>query len=131
MNRLFVDTSGWYAFLTKEDAYESVQKLFLDKHTELLTSNAVFSELITLLIARDHESVALAFGEKLREGSICRIYRIVEEDEENAWIILKKRRGRRLSYTDATTVAFMNRIKLQKLVTLDHGFREFGFDILP
>ena len=96
-----------------------------------MTSNAIFSELFTLLVARNYESIAISFGEKLRRGSVCKVYRISETDEENAWVILKERRGRYLSYTDATTVAFMTRMKLQTLVTLDQELREFGFNALP
>lgn len=132
MNRLFVDTSGWYAFLVaREKTHKVVQSLLLDQEVELITSNAIFSELVTLLVSRGYESVALSFGDKLRSGDICVIHRLSEPDEELSWKILKQRRGRGLSYTDATTIALMKRLALTQLVTLDHDFQEFGLEIFP
>lgn len=132
MNRLFVDTSGWYAFLVaREKAHQTVQSLLLDQNVELITSNTIFSELFTLLMSRGYESVALSFGDKLHSGNICAIHRISESDEEESWKILKQRRGRGLSYTDATTIALMKRLAFTQLVTLDQGFQEFGLEIFP
>lgn len=131
MSTLFVDTSGWYAFLVqKEETHQQIVSLLLGK-AELMTSNLVFGELFTLLVARGYEAIAISFGQKLKEGKIGRICRINENDEEKAWEILNRRRGRGLSYVDAATIALMNRLKCKTMVGLDGGFREFGFQLLP
>ena len=130
--RLFVDTSGWYSFLVaRESMHQAIRTLLLEKDHKLITSNAIFSELFTLLVARNHEAVGITFGERLRQGDECTVYRVSEVDEEKAWEILKERRGRGLSYTDATTIALMARLDVRDLVTLDRGFKEFDLNILP
>lgn len=132
MERFFIDTSAWYAFLVKnEKDHQHIVNLLTQPNQHLITSNNVFSELYTLLMARGYEEVAHSFGEKLREGKVGVIYRISEEDEEKAWGILKIKRGRGLSYVDATTTAMMERMQIKKIITLDSDFREFGFEIYP
>ena len=132
MSRLFVDTSGWYAFLVShESSHRAVRSILLEGNHLLITSNVVFSELFTLLVARHQEHAALSFGKTLKEGKIGALYRVSESDEEEAWKLLNARRGRGLSYADATIIAMTTRMGIKSIVTLDHGFREFGLEMFP
>jgi len=50
MNALFVDTSAWYAIVDKDDSDDKAAVLFLScSSIPLITTNAVFSETITLI----------------------------------------------------------------------------------
>lgn len=131
MTRLFVDTSAWYAYLVAADKHHKAVRRLLESPMALATSNMIFSELSTLLMARGDESVALPFGDTLRDGQLCNMVRVAEEDEVYAWHILHDRRGRGLSYVDATVVAIMRRLRLTTIATFDDGFREFGVTLLP
>lgn len=131
MSPLFVDTSAWFSFfVAKEKKHSFYKKLLLEEHHHLCTSMAIFSELFTLLVSRHHEDVAYLFGEKLKAGELGLLYRVTDADDAEAWDFLKQNRGRGLSYADATTIALMKRIKINRIATLDSDFVGFGLEVL-
>ncbi|MBI4366389.1 MAG: PIN domain-containing protein [Deltaproteobacteria bacterium] len=116
--------------MAAERAHKPVRRI-IEAKDPLATSNLVFSELFTLLMARGHESIALDFGDHLRTGDFCNVSRVSDEDEMEAWRLLHEHRGRRLSHVDATIVTIMRRFHIRTIVTLDNAFREFDLDVLP
>jgi predicted nucleic acid-binding protein len=60
---IFVDTSIWYAANVAEDPeHDDARRLLLGATSELVTTDYVIDELLTLLVARKHREVAVRIG---------------------------------------------------------------------
>ena len=85
-NKIFVDTSAWYAIIDKNDrdhALAATKIQVLDR--PLVTSNYIFDEILTLIKTKLGFTVAVPFGQKLWNQEISALVRITEDDEERAW----------------------------------------------
>ena len=69
MNRIFIDTSAWYAFIDKNDPdHKGEEKLYKSNTKPLITSNFIFDETVTLLMSRLGFDIAVKFGESLKKS---------------------------------------------------------------
>lgn len=86
--KLFVDTSAWLALNDKNDQYhnEAVDKsLEIKRHKiELVTSEYVFDEAITLIRYRISHKAAVIFGDSLLSSSLVEIVDVSEKDRFDA-----------------------------------------------
>jgi predicted nucleic acid-binding protein len=61
---IFVDTGIWYAANVLEDPdHHSARQLLLNATTNLVTTDYVIDELLTLLVARNHRDIAIRIGD--------------------------------------------------------------------
>ncbi|MDH5202250.1 MAG: PIN domain-containing protein [Nitrospirota bacterium] len=131
--RLFVDTSAWLALTDKNDQYydRAVSKSLEIKQQkiELITSEYIVDESITLIRYRVSHHAAIIFGDSLLRSRISRIVDVTEEDRLKAWEIFKKYEDKEFSFTDCTSFALMKNLRLQKSFTFDEHFRQMGFEI--
>ena len=68
MTGIFVDTSAWYALVDSDDADHGKAAAFFSANTTTLsTTNAIFSETVTLIRYRIGHDAALSFGRKMKE----------------------------------------------------------------
>ena len=131
MNRIFIDTSAWYAFIDKNDPdHKESEKLYKSNTKPLITSNFIFDETVTLLMSRLGFDIAVKFGESLKKSNFVNIIRITDEDEDNAWRIFLKYKNSGFSYTDCTSFAAMHRLKIDTAFTFDKHFAAMRFNIL-
>lgn len=132
MRRVFVDTSAWYALVDRVDPdHGEVTAQFKTYRSRLVTSNFVFDETLTLLRYRLGWQVAHAFGEQMRTGQLSQYVRISPQDEEAAWETFAHYREQSFSYTDCTSFALMERLRLSMAIALDDDFRILGYQLLP
>lgn len=132
MKRVFVDTSAWYALADRKDPdHASVARVLGRWSGRLVTSNFVLDESVTLIRYRLGLAAARTFGETLLDGSAARLVSITRADERRAWEIFTGFRDQSFSYTDCTSFAAMERLKLEAAVALDQDFRAFGAECLP
>jgi predicted nucleic acid-binding protein len=78
-NRIFVDTSAWYAIIDEndQDHTAALDKIrILDR--PLLTSNYILDEILTLLKARLGSPIAIRFGQKFWDQEVSALLRITE-----------------------------------------------------
>lgn len=131
--RLFVDTSAWLALTDKNDQYHNraVSKSLEIKRQkiELITSEYIIDESITLIRYRVSHHAAIIFGDSLLSSRISRIVDVTEEDRLKAWEFFKKYEDKEFSFTDCTSFALMKNLRLQKSFTFDEHFRQMGFEI--
>ncbi|MBM4140941.1 MAG: PIN domain-containing protein [Nitrospira sp.] len=131
--RLFVDTSAWLALTDKNDQYHNraVSKSLEIKRQkiELITSEYIIDESITLIRYRVSHHAAIIFGDSLLSSRIIRIVDVTEEGRLKAWEIFKKYEDKEFSFTDCTSFALMKNLRLQKSFTFDEHFRQMGFEI--
>ena len=132
MNRLFVDTSAWYAFFNARDsAHRAVSTLLKEWAGRLATSDYVFDEVVTLVRHRADHALAVRVGEALREGGACLLVTVEPRDIQDAWEHFLARGHLKLSFTDCTSFAVMRRLKLTTAAALDDDFSRAGFTALP
>ncbi len=131
MNGIFIDTSAWYAFIDRNDPdHKEADKLYKSNKKPLITSNFIFDETVTLLMSRLGFDIVVKFGESLKKSSIVNITKITDEDEQYAWKIFLKYKNSGFSYTDCTSFAAMQRLKIDTAFTFDRHFVVMGFNVL-
>ncbi len=130
--KLFVDTSAWLALNDKNDQYhtKAVAKSLEVKRQkiELITSEYIVDESITLIRYRVSHKAAVTFGDSLFNSNIVRIVDITNEDRFKAWEVFKKYEDKDLSFTDCTSFVLMKNLKLHIAFTFDEHFRHLGFE---
>lgn len=132
MKRLFVDTGAWYALVDKNDPdHKEAASFIRNNQIPLLTTNFVFDETITLLRSRLVWSVAKEFGQRLKDSRFVSLIAVKDEDEEKAWEIFLKYKDKDFSYTDCTSFAVMDRLKIDTAFSFDSHFQAMKFQVMP
>jgi predicted nucleic acid-binding protein len=130
--RLFVDTSAWLALNDKNDQYhdEAVSKItkVRQQKIQLVTSEYVFDESVTIIRYRISHKAAVVFGDALISSNVASIEDITDDERLKAWVLFKKYRDKDLSFTDCTSFALMAKLKLQKAFSFDNHFKQVGFE---
>lgn len=129
---MFVDTGAWYAIVDKSDPKHNIAKVFfLVNKLPFLTTNFIFDETITLIRVRLGWNVAKDFGLKLKNSISTTLLSVKNEDEERAWEIFLKYKDKNFSYTDCTSFAIMERLKIDTAFSFDKHFTSIKFNLLP
>ena len=130
---LFVDTSAWLGMYDRSDQFhhKAVDGLARIRSAgiELVTTDYIMDESLTLIRMRAHHQAAVNFGEGLLTSAAARLILIDAELRQSAFGLFKKYSDKDLSFTDCTSFALMKRLKLKTAFTFDDHFRQVGFDI--
>ena len=131
--KVFVDTSAWLALNDKSDQYHhkalSKSSEIKEQKIGLVTSEYIFDESIILIRYRISHQAAVDFGDSLLASCIIEIIDITDADRWRAWTLFKRYGDKELSFTDCTSFALMERMKLKKAFTFDEHFKKVGFNI--
>lgn len=128
MEKLFVDTGAWYAYINREDPDHLPVKRHLAKFKgKAITSNYVFAETITLVRYRLGHEMAVQVGKILREARDVKVVWLTPADEEQAWQLFTQRNDKRYSLTDCSSFALMRRLKIDYCLTTDKNFAQERF----
>jgi len=132
MQRLFVDTSAWFAFTNRADPDHKAVAALLDAFKgRLVTSNFVFDETVTLCLYRLGHAAAERVGQVLRDSNQVDLVRVAPEDETAAWQLFRERADKQYSFTDCASFALMRRLDLKTAAALNDDFAGEGFEQLP
>ena len=132
MERIFVDTGAWYAYINASDPDHPNVRAFLQSFAgRLITSNYIFDETVTLVLARLGHQRAVKVGSVLLDPGAVELIRVSAADERSAWRLFQSRPDKTYSFTDCTSFAFMQRLNLHEALTLDEHFAQEGFKALP
>ena len=132
MERVFVDTSAWFAFANRGDPdHPRVAPALKRFERRLVTSTFVFDETVTLCRYRYGHAIATRIGEALLTPDVVDLVRVLDADERAAWALFHERPDKSYSFTDCTSFVLMRRIGLQMVVSLDDDLRQEGFVTLP
>ncbi len=132
MDRLFVDTSAWFAYANRADPDHRRVRQTLARFTgRLVTSNFVLDETVTLCLFRLGHPAAVTVGEVLMSEPSIDLVRLTPEDEQAAWSLFIARSDKQYSFTDCTSFALMRRLGLTKALALDTDFKQEGFAMMP
>ncbi len=101
-----------------------------DQRWWLFTSNFVIAETHALFLRRLGRGPAATFLRDMAPISATTV-RVSARDELRAQDIIFQYEDKAFSYTDATSFAVMERLRIGTAVTLDVYFVQYGFVALP
>lgn len=131
---VFVDTSGLYALVEKNDAHHTrarraVEKL-LRAGRKLVLTDYIVDETTTLAKARSGKRVAMRLLDLLEQSAGIRIEWIGSSRFEETKTFFRKHADHGYSFTDCTSFVVMNELELTQALTTDKHFPEAGFEAL-
>jgi hypothetical protein len=134
MNRVFVDTGGFYASLNRRDAsHRDAARLFRRaqrEHWFLCTTNVVLAASHALILARRGRDRAWNFLPAIVTGR-TNVIRAEEADERRARAIIEHYQDKEFSYCNAVSFAVMERLDIQEAIAFDEHSQQYGqFTIL-
>lgn len=133
---VFVDTGAFFAIENERDRHHAaaldVRDELMAGGERLVTSDYILDEVYTLIRMRVGHGAAVDFGESLRASRFFRTEPVMTADLEAAWRIFKRYDDKPFSFTDCTSFALMERLKLKAAFTFDRNYREYGkFAVKP
>lgn len=132
-SHIFTDTSAWYAYIDKSDSnHAAAVELVKNLDRPLITSNYIFDEILTLVKLRMGYHIAINLGQKLWNQEVAGLIRLTKEDESRAWEIFVQYEDKGFSFTDCTSFAIMERLKIDTAFVFDNHFIQYGkFIVIP
>ena len=132
MDRILVDTGGWFAHFNAVDPdHSAVNRVLMAWEGRLLTSDYIFDELVTLVRYRVGHPEACRVGDVLRSGDLAKWVDVEPPDRDRAWRLFVRNRDKAYSFTDCTSFAIMDRLGIAAAVAVDADFRRAGYRVLP
>ncbi len=131
---VFVDTSGWYALIDRNDAAhartaELVAEL-VRGGARLVTTDYVLDESCTLARARAGTSMAFRLLDLIHETAALDLEWVGSERFEAAEGQFRKYHDQAFLFTDCTSVVIMRERRIREAITTDSHFRIAGFVLL-
>ncbi len=129
---VFIDTGAWIAIADTNDQYSGeAGKLYTDliiRRLPLVTSDLVLVEIYNLLLRTIGIMPTINFANGLRTIPFLRILPVTSGDWEKAWKILEKYDDKDFSFTDCTSFAVMDRLRIKTAFTFDAHFIQYGYN---
>jgi len=130
---IFVDTSGFYALLVKEDtAHDKAADHVRNAagKSRFLTTDYVLDETATLLKARRHVDVIKPFFAIVLNSMACRVTWMHPDLFSTAHAYFLKHSDQDYSFTDCVSFLVMREQRVKVALTKDAHFRQAGFEVL-
>lgn len=129
--KVFVDTSGWYALIDRNDAWHNAARLavrrILDQRETLVTSDYVVDESCTLARVRAGAAAAVRLLDLLHQTQSVEWEWIGADRFSRAEALFRKHRDQEYSFTDCSSFVLMRELRLEAALTSDAHFRTAGF----
>lgn len=134
MSTLLIDTSALFALNYARDDHHTDAvhhfKLLVGRVKPIITE-WVFIETMSLIKTRLGPRYAIAFGRQLKASKAFYPLILTDEDKQTTWAIFERYADKDWSYIDCSLLAVAQRLKLQRIFTFDHHFRQMGLEVVP
>lgn len=130
---IFLDTSGLFAVLVPgTPKHVEASDWLRCQPDELFISDYVLDEICTLLLVRGERNRIPVLAKAVFEDNWARVVFVGRNDFMEAWSLLEAYSDKHWSFTDCTTYLLMKRLRINKALSLDNHFRQFGFaEVFP
>lgn len=130
---ILVDTGAWFALSVPTDPDHKAAKEFVEANREhLFTTDYIADELLTLFRMRRQAQRATQWLDAVLVSGGFDLVRIGPAEFERAIAIYRDYADKLWSFTDCTSLAVMERLKVTKAFAFDEHFRQFGsIAVLP
>jgi len=134
--RVLADSTAWIAYFVHDDQWNPEATRTFDEiqrsGRRLLTTGDVFDETVTMVRKRAGYDRALECGELLRNSALSELVAIDDPLREKAWRLFRKCKFPKLSLTDCTSFAVMEKFGIREAFTFDDDdFGAAGYTVLP
>ena len=133
--RLFADTGAWCALYDRSDVHHARTSAFLQelkrKKAQLITSDYVLDESLTLLRFRAEHKEAVEFSKWVLQSPLVKLINVDEKSWQAAWEMFVRYDDKGFSFTDCTSFAIMRQLGLLNAFAFDRNFEQAGFVMLP
>jgi predicted nucleic acid-binding protein len=121
--RIFVDTNYFVALYNGYDALheraKEMAEIIEKQDIQMVFSNFVFFETVTVLSQRRGRRLANSAGEYLLTGAYAEIVHIDEKLHNYSWHIFQEVRDKNVSFVDCSIIAVMHMEDIKALLTFD------------
>ncbi|RLI19517.1 VapC toxin family PIN domain ribonuclease [Candidatus Bathyarchaeota archaeon] len=124
----FIDTGVFVAARNKreinhEKAVNLLREALKGKYGRIYTSDYIFDEAVTVALVRTRKSdIAIDMGNFILSSKKLRILHVDKLVFMDAWRIFKKYVNKKLSFTDAVSIALMRRYNIDYIMSFDKHF---------
>jgi uncharacterized protein len=129
--KIFVDTSGFYALMTKSDAMYAKAAGFLKKaqkqKSNFVTTDYILDETATLFRARGLGHLISPLFSAVMATAICQIEWMDPERFSETLAYFNKHNDQEWSFTDCFSFIVMKQSRINDALTKDKHFRAAGF----
>lgn len=137
-HKVFIDTSAWISYsLSKQPKHSTIENLLkqlIKDGAMICTSNDVIDETATRLIYDTNIKIVNKFINLIKNSSktnsLVQLW-VDEQIQTEAFEIVEKYAEHKLSLTDATTIALVNKFSIESVISLDSDFVKVGINTLP
>ena len=133
--KVLIDTGAWVSIAMKRDKHHEVAvqllRNFQQESISLITSDFILDEVLTLVRMRSTHENARTIGLAILKSPVVRLERITETLWEKAWKIFQRYKDKMWSFTDCTSFALMDQLRIDDAFTFDTDFRQYGKKVLP
>lgn len=123
---VFLGSSACLARINRADPNHTAAQRFLATKPQLITSNFIVDEAITLVLKRLGYLEALSLGNDLWSGQLARIFYLTRTQQREAWAFFQQYHDKTFSFTDCTSFVLMRRLGLTHVFTFDADFEQTG-----
>jgi len=131
---VFVDTAGFLALWDAADEHHDrallLQSDLASKKHQLVTTDYVVDETVTLLLVRHSHAAASDFLQTVTTTEWLRFEWIDSDRFRAAADLFTRHHDKEWSFTDCVSFALMRELDIQDTFTTDHHFRQAGFNPL-
>ncbi len=124
----FIDTGVFVAARNKRDinhekAVNLLREALKGKYGRIYTSDYIFDEAVTVALVRTRKpDIAIDIGNFILSSKKLRILHVDKLVFMDAWRIFKKYVNKKLSFTDAVSIALMRRYNIDYIMSFDKHF---------
>jgi predicted nucleic acid-binding protein len=128
IEKVFFDTSAIYAYINAKDPDNRKVKNFIDDFKgQLIITNYIFDEIVTLVTNRiGHKTAVLVGNTLLNSPQIDKIW-VTQDYEKEAWKLFCSRNDKEYSFTDCITFIIMRQKNIKNCLAFDEHFKQEGF----
>lgn len=139
MEIVLVDTSFLFAYYNSEDKHHHSARYYFDNVVKsqihplgFLLTDYIFDELITLVLIRTKNKAQTIFtGHSILNSQTLRLIYLKQQTISKAWTKFCRYLDKQWSFTDCTSMVFMEENGIEKVACFDDHFKQAGFCSLP
>jgi predicted nucleic acid-binding protein len=137
MKKFFVDSNYFIALNNTTDHLHQPAKEIAQKiaDSQLLISDYVFSEIMTVMTQRVSKNRALDLGEQLLTSPYIQLIQTGRKQFERTWEIFAQLESKNISFVDCSIVASLETHQIDNLISFDQTdfsslAQQFGFNLI-
>ena len=135
MKAMFVDTAAWVAAADSADGsgpfVRQARDRWLTEGGILVTTDYVVDETLATIRFRLGLDASEAWWEQIEGSTRLRMESVGEARREWARSLFFRYRDKDFSFTDCCSFVVLRELRIRRVLTLDHHFRQMGFEVVP